>query len=73
MNAKQKWNELSKPQKTRIIVLSAVQVALQSAALKDLVNRPAHLVRGPKTAWVGATFVNFAGPIAYFLVGRRTA
>jgi hypothetical protein len=28
-------------------------------------------VRGSKLYWAAATFVNFVGPLAYFLFGRR--
>jgi hypothetical protein len=70
--ATKKWADLS-PRQRRLIVASAVvQVGLQAAALVDLVKRPAEQVNGPKAAWVAASFVNFAGPIAYFAFGRRS-
>ncbi|HET9557428.1 MAG TPA: PLD nuclease N-terminal domain-containing protein, partial [Actinomycetota bacterium] len=34
-------------------------------------RRPSTQVRGSKTLWVAAAFVNFVGPIAYFTFGRR--
>jgi hypothetical protein len=71
--ASKKWSELSARQRRRIVAGAVVQVALQSAALVDLSRRPAEEVNGPKAAWVAASFVNFVGPIAYFVFGRRSA
>ncbi|NDK90198.1 hypothetical protein GYA93_11485 [Gordonia desulfuricans] len=48
-----------------------IQFALQGLTLWDLAHRPADQVRGPKKAWVAASFVNFIGPIAYLRWGRR--
>ncbi len=53
------------------MVLAAAQVSLQAAALRDLKKRPAAQVNGPKAAWVAASFINFVGPIAYFMIGRK--
>ncbi|MGK2854020.1 MAG: PLDc N-terminal domain-containing protein [Microbacteriaceae bacterium] len=66
-----RWRELSARQRTGILAAAVVQVGLQAAMLVDLRRRPAHRVRGNKRAWVAASFVNFAGPIAYFLRARR--
>jgi hypothetical protein len=54
-----------------VVVGGIVQMTLQMLALRDLRHRPAELVRGPKWVWVPATSVNFFGPIAYFVLGRR--
>ena len=50
---------------------AAVQIALQTAALRNLKKRPAALVNGPKPAWFAASFINFFGPVAYFIFGRK--
>lgn len=69
--SRRRWSELSPAQRSAIVVLGTVQLSLQAAALRDLRRRPARDVRGPKPAWVAASFINFAGPIAYLRWGRR--
>ena len=69
--ARRKWSELSNRQRWLIIGGGAVQVTLQAVALRDLRHRPVDDVRGPKALWALATFVNFFGPIAYLVLGRR--
>ncbi|GER24403.1 hypothetical protein NCCP1664_28980 [Zafaria cholistanensis] len=70
---KKHWKDLTKGQRVRAVSLAAAQIALQSAAIRDITRRPASEVRGPKAAWIAATFINFAGPVAYFVLGRRRA
>ena len=65
------WGDLSTRQRAGIISLGTLQITLQLAALWDLRTRPAKQVRGPKAAWFAASFINFAGPIAYLRWGRR--
>lgn len=71
MAAKKRLKDLSGTQKIRIAIMAAAQLALQGAAVKDLLRRPAAQVNGPKVAWFAVSFLNFIGPIAYFLFGRR--
>ncbi|GAB4100001.1 PLD nuclease N-terminal domain-containing protein [Sinomonas halotolerans] len=71
MGRKKKWSELNGRQRFGMILGVASQLALQGAALRDLAKRPAEQVKGPKAAWALASLVNGAGPIAYFLFGRR--
>ena len=55
-----------------LIPIILIQLGLIVAALIDLARRPA--TRGPKWLWVIIiVFVNFIGPIIYFLVGREEA
>jgi hypothetical protein len=56
-----------------MMVRGAVQLGLLSAALNDLRRRPAGQIRGPKPLWLAVSLANYlgAGPIAYFLIGRR--
>ena len=65
------WAEVSPQQRTAIVIAAVVQIGLQAAALVDLRRRPARRVRGDKRVWAAASLVNFAGPIAYFMRGRR--
>lgn len=47
-----------------------IQLALIVFALMDLARREA--TRGPKWVWVLVIiFINFIGPIVYFVVGRE--
>lgn len=71
MSKKKKWQDLSTAAKLRIAVMGFIQIALLGAALLDLRKREADQINGPKKLWYGLVFVNFAGPIAYFLVGRK--
>ena len=53
-----------------LIPIILLQLALIVFALLDLARRPK--VNGPRWLWVILIiFLNFIGPIAYFLVGRQ--
>ena len=53
-----------------IIPILLIQLALVVAALVDLIRR--ERTRGPKWLWVLVIlFINFIGPIVYFLVARE--
>jgi hypothetical protein len=69
--AQRKFADLP-PAKQRLIeVAAAVQLTLLAAAMIDIVRRPQDQIRGPKPLWAGLAFVNFIGPAAYFLFGRK--
>lgn len=68
-----KWRDLSPSRRRFYVALGAVQVLLQAAALVDLTRREPQRVRGPRWMWAGLSFVNFFGPLAYFLWGRKPA
>jgi hypothetical protein len=68
---RQRWHELAPRERGAIVLLGAVQAALLAAALRDAIRRPAGELTAPKPVWVAACFVNFLGPIAYFVFGRR--
>ncbi|RMI40921.1 PLDc_N domain-containing protein [Actinomadura harenae] len=68
---KRSWGELSVGQRRMIVGAAVVQWGLAIAALVDLRRRTAEEVRGSKRVWRVVAFVNFAGPLAYFLFGRR--
>ncbi|WP_448631018.1 PLDc N-terminal domain-containing protein [Cellulomonas soli] len=73
MGQHRRWKDLGAGRRVGIVVMSAAQVALAGAAFRDLVRRPADEVDGPKLAWGLALLVNWVGPLAYFLKGRRPA
>lgn len=55
-----------------LIPIFLIQLALIAFALLDLSKRDS--TRGPKWVWVLVIlFVNFIGPIIYFLLGRDEA
>lgn len=68
---RQNWHELAPRERGAIVLLGAIQAALLAAALRDVLPRPAGELTAPKPLWVAACFVNFLGPIAYFVIGRR--
>ena len=65
------WSELSTAQKTRIVVIGAVQVSLLIAALRDIRRRSPEEIKGSKKLWTAALVVQPIGPISYFLFGRK--
>lgn len=68
---KRRWKDLSRGQRVAVGVVGAAQVTLTAAAYRDLLRRPAEQVNGTKLAWGLALLVNWVGPIAYFLDGRK--
>ena len=68
---RQSWHEIAPRERGAIVLLGAIQAALLAAALRDVLPRPAGELTAPKPLWVAACFVNFLGPIAYFVIGRR--
>ena len=68
---KKSWSELTTAQKSGVVAGIVVQVALLIAALADIRRRPAEQINGSKRMWAALSFVNFVGPIAYFVVGRK--
>ncbi len=69
--AKKKWSDLSTGQKRVVGVVGVAEVILTAAAWRDLAQRPAAEVRGPRAAWALACLVQPVGPLAYFARGRR--
>jgi hypothetical protein len=67
---KKRWSELSPRQRSAIVAAGTVQVGLHAAALVDLRRRLSDRVRGSKKMWTALSFVNFVGPLAYFVFGR---
>ena len=69
--AKQKFSDLPPTQQRAIVVAGAVQLTLLAAALIDIRRRPQDQIKGPKPLWVGISFINTIGPLAYFFFGRK--
>ena len=65
------WKDLSVVQKRSLVLLGALQLVLLAAALIDIRRRPAEAINGSKRLWTAVVFVNFIGPISYFLFGRK--
>ena len=71
MKQKRKWKDLSGGQRCGVVVLASIQLSLAVSAWADLATRPAARVNGKKSVWAAVIAVNYIGPIAYFVGGRR--
>ena len=71
MTRRKKWRDLSGAQQRVLTAGSVLQFTLLGAALLDLRRRTAEELNGPKPLWIALSFVNFVGPIAYFVIGRK--
>jgi hypothetical protein len=67
-----KWADLSPWQRRAVLVLTAIEFALTTAAAVDLWFRPKTDIRGTKSLWWLGIFVQPVGPIAYLVFGRRS-
>lgn len=70
IRARRPWGDLSAAERAAVVGLGAIELVLTTAAAVDLYRRPAADVRGPKTLWWPAIFVQPVGPIAYLAFGR---
>jgi hypothetical protein len=68
---RRRWQDLGPGAKAAIVVGGFVQLGLLGAALTDISRRRPDQLNGPRWLWTGVSFINFAGPITYFVVGRR--
>jgi hypothetical protein len=66
-----RWSDLSTRQRSGIAIMTAIQVSLLVAALMDIRRRSADQINGNKRWWTVFAFVNYIGPISYFLFGRK--
>lgn len=71
MSAKKKWSDMSSKQRRMVSAAGAVQIGLMAAMNRDLSRRSDAELRGPRLLWRAASFMNYVGPVAYFLFGRR--
>lgn len=68
---RKKWSDLTEAQQNAIKIAAVVQVKLLTMAVWDIWHRPAEKVTGDRRLWTLTSFVSFAGPIAYFVFGRK--
>ncbi len=66
-----KWSDLTSRERMGVVGIGSLQMILLAAGLYDLRTRPTHAVRGSKRMWTPIMFINFIGPGAYFLFGRK--
>jgi hypothetical protein len=71
MPRRTRWKDLTDTQKFAFGFLGAIELSLLVAALLDIRRRPAEQIHGSKRMWTALAFIEFFGPIAYFLFGRR--
>lgn len=65
------WANLTEQQKRTLSGAMSVQIVLLTLALIDIARRPKSDIKGSKPVWVLVSFVNFAGPVSYFIFGRK--
>jgi hypothetical protein len=68
---KRRWADMSGAERTAVVVLGSIELALTAVAGVDLYRRPPEGIRGPKALWWPIIFVQPVGPIAYLKFGRR--
>jgi hypothetical protein len=73
MAQRKQWKDLTGPQRLSVFVMIGIQVSLLAGALADIRRRPPELIRGPKAMWGVVAFINYVGPISYFVFGRKAA
>jgi hypothetical protein len=71
MMVKKRWQDLTVVEKIGVALMGAVQLLLLVAALWDIRRQPTNEIKGSKRWWTAAVFVNFIGPISYFLFGKK--
>ena len=70
-NKRKNWRDLSVSQRIFFGLLGFVQFSLLLAAQIDIRRRPADQINGSKLLWTLVAFINFFGPLAYFMFGRK--
>lgn len=68
---RRRWADLSPRQRSLLGAAATAQFTLLAAALIDIRRRPNDQIKGSKRLWTALSFVNFAGPISYFIFGRK--
>jgi hypothetical protein len=71
MPKNKKWSELPTSTRIGVVLMGMIQLSLMVAALVDIRKRPAEQIKGSKKLWTALAFVNWVGPIAYFVIGRK--
>ncbi len=65
------WTQMSPTKRLFLTLAIILQVTLLIAAQWDIQKRPEDEIRGSKSMWRMVAFINFIGPLAYFLFGRQ--
>ena len=73
LNRKPSWSEISAGRKTAILAVGIAQIAIAAIAWRDLAARPADEINGRKGIWAAVIAIDWIGPIAYFVKGRRNS
>jgi hypothetical protein len=68
---KKSWKDMTPRQRAGVVMAGAVQLTLMVSAQRSISKTPAAQIRGNKAVWRAASFINFFGPLSYFLFGRR--
>jgi hypothetical protein len=71
MSDKKRWQGMPRWAKIAIVTAGIVQFTLLGAVHHDLRRRTSDQLNGPKAVWFAISFLNFVGPMSYFLFGRR--
>jgi hypothetical protein len=71
LTSKKRWEDLTQQQRISIVIMGVVQVGLLAAALVDIHQRTEEELTASKRTWTMISFINYVGPIAYFLFGRK--
>jgi flagellar biosynthesis/type III secretory pathway M-ring protein FliF/YscJ len=71
LSSKKRWEDLTQRQQIAIIVMGVVQIGLLVAALVDIHQRSEEELTASKRTWTMISLINYLGPIAYFLFGRK--
>jgi len=65
------WQEFSPNQRKALVAGGTMQLLLLGSALLDIRRRTSDELLGGRRLWLPVVFINFIGPIAYFLIGRK--
>jgi hypothetical protein len=65
------WSDLTRWQRTAVLVLGSAELALTAGAAVDLWSRPRTEVNGVKARWWPVLLIQPFGPVVYLLRGRR--
>lgn len=73
MATRKRWQDLGPGAKAAIVAGGIVQLGLLAAAQTDIGRRRPDQLNGPRWLWRAVSFINFVGPLTYFVVGRRNS
>jgi hypothetical protein len=62
---------MSKAQRISVMVSGVLNMALLVAAQRSIAKTPDSNIRGKKAVWRAVSFINFFGPVSWFVLGRR--